>query len=55
MIQDDRKIISTLLYDLKKFNKAGKKIKLISITFSMSEFEKIKKKVSSSLSTTATH
>ena len=43
IIQDDRKIIITLLYDLKKFNKADNKITLISIKFSMSEFDKVKK------------
>ena len=53
IIQDDRKIINVLLYRLKKINKAYNKITLISIKFSMSKFEKVLKKVSSILSTTA--
>ena len=51
-IQDDRKIINMLMYNLKKFNKTSNKIILISIKFSMSEFEKTEKKVSNILNTT---
>ena len=50
IIQDDKKIINTLLYDLKKFNKSDNKITITSVKFSMPEY---KKKTSNALSNTA--
>ena len=52
-IQDDRKIINILLYNLKIFNKSDNKITLISLIFLMKDFEKKQTKLSGVLSTTA--
>ena len=40
IIQDDKKIINTLLSDLKKFNKSDNKITITSVKFSMPEYKK---------------
>ena len=51
IIQDDKKIINTLLSDLKKFNKSDNKITITSVKFSMPEYKK--KTLSNALSNTA--
>ena len=53
VIQGDKKIINTLLYDFKKFNKSDDKITIISVKFSMLEYKEIKKTLSNALSNTA--
>ena len=42
IIDNDRKVINKVLYNLNKFGKSDRKITLISLTFSMQEYEKIK-------------
>ena len=51
VIQGDKKIINTLLYDFKKFNKSDDKITIIAVKFSMLECKEIKK-TSNALSNT---
>ena len=51
IIQDDKKIINTLLYDLKKCNKSDNKITITSVKFSMPEYKK--KTLPNALSNTA--
>ena len=42
IIDNDEKIINKVLFNLKKFGKNDRKITLISLTFSMDQYEKIK-------------
>ena len=42
IIDNDEKLINKVLFNLKKFNKNDRKITLISLTFSMGQYEKIK-------------
>ena len=42
ILQDDQKVLNKILYDTEKFNKKDNKITLITVRFSMKEYEKIK-------------
>ena len=42
LLQDDKKILNKILYGIKKFEKKDSKITVITLTFSMEEYEKIK-------------
>ena len=42
IIDNDRKVLNKVLFGLNKFQKSDRKITLISVKFSMSEYEKIK-------------
>ena len=42
IIDNDKKLLNKVLYNLNKFNKNDRKITLISLTFSMCEYQKIK-------------
>ena len=42
IIDDDKKLLNKILFNLQKFKKSDRKITLISLTFSMKEYEKIK-------------
>ena len=42
ILQDDQKVLNKILYGIEKFNKKYNKITLITLRFSMSEYEKIK-------------
>ena len=44
ILQDDRNIINKILYSIEMFNKKDDKITLITLRFSMVEYEKIKNK-----------
>ena len=40
--KDDQKVLNKILYGIEKFNKRGNKITLITLKFSVQEYEKIK-------------
>ena len=42
ILQDDQKVLNKILYAIEKCNKKGNKITLITLRFSMKEYEKIK-------------
>ena len=42
LLQDDKKILNKIIYGIKKFEKKDSKITVITLTFSMEEYEKIK-------------
>ena len=42
IIDNDKSVLNKVLFGLNKFEKSDRKIKLISVKFSMSEYEKIK-------------
>ena len=42
LLQDNHKTLNRILYGIKKFEKKDKKVTIITLTFSMSEYEKIK-------------
>ena len=42
ILQDDQKVLNKILYGIEKFNKKDNKITLITLRFSMKEYEKIK-------------
>ena len=42
IIDNDKKLLNKVLYNLNKFNKNDRKITLISLTFSMCEYQKMK-------------
>ena len=43
IIQNNKKMINKIFYDLKKFNAKDQKITIVTLKFSMKKFEKIKK------------
>ena len=43
ILKDDQKVLNKILYGIEKFNKRDNKITLITLMFSMQEYEKIKK------------
>ena len=53
IIQDDKNIIYKIIYDLNTFYRIDDKITLISVQFSVNEYEKRRKKYLSKLSTAA--
>ena len=42
LLQDDRKTLNKILYGIKRFEKKDKKVTIITLTFSMNVYEKIK-------------
>ena len=44
ILQDDQKILNKVLYDIEKVNEKDNKVTLITLKFSMQEYEKIKNK-----------
>ena len=42
IIDDDKKLLNKILFNLQKFKKSDRKITLISLTFSMKEYKKLK-------------
>ena len=44
-LDDDRNLLNTILYGTEKFDKKDNKITLITLKFSMLEYEKIRKKI----------
>ena len=42
LLQDDKKVLNKILYGIKKFEKKDRKITVVTLTFSMEEYEKIK-------------
>ena len=42
ILQDDQEVLNKILYGIEKFNKKDKKITLITLRFSIREYEKIK-------------
>ena len=42
IIQDDKKFISKIFYDVGKFNKKDNKITLVTLKFSIAEYKKLK-------------
>ena len=45
ILDNDKNILNKIIYDIKKFNKKDNKISLITLKLSISEYEKIKKKI----------
>ena len=44
ILDDDRNILNKILYGIEKFDKKDNKVTLITLKFSMLEYEKIRKK-----------
>ena len=42
LLQDDKRVLNKILYGIKKFEKKDSKITVVTLTFSMEEYEKIK-------------
>ena len=47
LLQDDRKTLNKLPYGVKKFEKKNKKVTIVTLTFSMNEYKKIKIQIDS--------
>ena len=47
LLQDNRKTLKKILYRIKKIEKKDKKVTIITLTFSMNEYEKIKNAIDS--------
>ena len=53
IVDNDKNIIDKMLFNLEKFNKKDTKINLVSLTFSIESYKKIKEKSLDNLTDTA--